>query len=103
MTSVFTAVAILGMTAIYSSTIGDTNSVGWYVLAIAIVVAAIFAFRYMNAPRIRKAAAWYDCLQELRSGYYCARDDVAFESGDTEADPPEIFVAATFDPYFAAK
>ena len=103
MTSVFTAVAILGMTAIYSSTIGDTNSVGWYILAMAIVIAAIFAFRYMNAPRIRKAAAWYDCLQELRSGYYCARDDVAFESGDTEADPPEVFVAATFDPYFAAE
>lgn len=101
--SVFTFIAILGMTSIYSSAVGNTNSIGWYVLAIGIIVAMIFTYRYMNAPRIRKAAAWHGCLQELRSGYYCARDDVAFGAGGTEAYTPEAFVAATFKPYFSSR
>lgn len=92
--------AILAMTLVIESVFGDTNNVAWYVLAVGIVVGAILLYRRINASRTQEAATWYDCLQEMRSGYYCSRDDVAFMPGEDEADSPEIFTAAMFEPYF---
>lgn len=43
---------------------------------------------------------WQECLDEVRSAYYCSRDDVAFEPGDVEASTPEALVLTSFEPYF---
>ena len=96
-----TALSVLAILVVVGvlGALGAPDVVGWIVL-VAGIGAGIFAYVRLSPARGAQKVVWQECLDEVRSAYYCSRDDVAFEAGDLEASTPEALVLTLFEPYF---
>lgn len=68
--------------------------------AVLVTVAVCVLLRRRWGPRrAASRALWEACLERVRSGYYCRRDDVAFDADHARVGPPEVFTAWCFEPF----
>ena len=89
--------AFFGLFAVVTLSGGDLGAFVRFVIFGAIAAAWIYAvWRWVLAPVEVKRKLWRQGLLELRSGYFCMRDDVAFEYANPSAYTSEAFVRMIF-------
>lgn len=73
---------------------------GTFAAATIVAIGFAVAWTIRSAPAVQ---AWQSGVRELRSGYYCSRDDVAFLPSDSRAWDPESFTRFRFTAFRAVQ